>query len=71
MNKFVISFRVDEEASATPKHNSEILREEDVESATIDRGAIFEFDDDPSVNKIDDNMEFVEYPQSPIARSMT
>lgn len=68
--KSSIFFRVQEETKITPKQNSEIIREtEEMEPPENDRRAMFEFDNEPTINKKDDNMDFVQYPQSPKARS--
>lgn len=53
----------------TPKHESGIIREAPELESTNESGPMFEFDDEPPINKREDNMEFVEYPQSPNARS--
>lgn len=63
-------FRLLDETKVTPKHESGMIREApELDATTNDSGPMFEFDDDPPINKRDENMEFVEYPQSPNARS--
>lgn len=66
----IIVFRIHEEVKISPKHNSEIIKEADEMEPTGDNnGPMFEFDDEPPVTKQEDNMDFVQYPQSPNARS--
>lgn len=63
--------RMHEEARSTPPIHENVLVGEivDLEPVLQDSGPMFEFDDEPPANKKDDQMEFVEYPQSPNARS--